>query len=164
MESKQIIKNGLILAPPDRVWAALTNTNQLGIWFGAEFASPFVSGAHVVGSIIPTRVLPPVARRRKAYTGLPLELDIERVEPPRLLSFRWSPLAFFNPDVKAAARSHVMIEIEPDPRGSRLTITESALDEISVEAIEANVSSWSTQVMQLELFLSGAVNLRPVKD
>jgi len=129
---------------------------------------PFVSGTHVAGRIVPTRVLPPVARRRKAYTGLPLELDIERVEPPRLLSFRWSPFAFYSPDVTAAARSHVMIEVEPDPRGSLLTVAESACDgtsrELLEKAIEARVSGWSMQVLQLELFLSGAVDLRPVKD
>ena len=114
MESKQIVKKSLVLAPPERVWAALTDADQFATWFGAEFDSPFVAGAHVVGRIIPTKVLPPVARRRKAYTGLPLELDVKRVEPPRLLCFRWSPFAFFNPDLRAAATSRVIVEIEPD--------------------------------------------------
>ncbi len=94
---------------------------------------------------------------------MPLQLDVERVEPPRLLSFRWSPQAFFNPDLEVVATSLVVIEIEPDPRGSQLTVTESCFDGIHSElldnVIQANAGGWSTQVLQLELFLSGAIDV-----
>ena len=171
MVSTQIVKRSLVLAPPERVWAALTDAGQLATWFGAEFVSPFVPGAHVIGRMIPTQVLPSVARRRKAYTGLSFELDVERLEPSRLLSFRWSPSAFFNPDVKAVGRSLVMINIEPASRGCHLTITESDFEGLPSELLETIIEArtgdwgdWSTQALQLELFLSGAIDLRPVKD
>ena len=168
MESTQIVKKSRILASPDRVWTALTDASQLATWFGAEFATPFVPGTRVVGRLVPTKVLPPVARRRKAYTGLPIELDIEKVEPVRLLAFRWSPLALFSPEVKAAAASLVAMEIAPDSLGSCLSITESDFEGMSGEllekALEANASGWTIQIRQLELFLSGAIDLRPVRD
>jgi uncharacterized protein YndB with AHSA1/START domain len=168
MVPTQIVKKSLVLALPERVWAALTDACQLATWFGAEFGSPFVPGAHVIGRMIPTQVLPSVARRRKAYTGLSFELDVERLEPSRLLSFRWSPSAFFNPDVNAVGTSLVMIKVEPASRGSHLTITESDFDGLPSELLEtfiaARTGDWSTQVLQLELLLSGAIDLRPVKD
>jgi hypothetical protein len=52
--------------------------------FGAEFDAPFLAGARVVGHLVPTNVLPQVARRRKAYTGLSFAIDVERVEPSQL--------------------------------------------------------------------------------
>ena|SRR5438552_10036740 len=168
MASTQILNTRLVLAPADRLWTALTDADQLATWFGAEFGSSFVPGAHVLGHMVPTRVLPPVARRRKAYTGFPLELEVERAEPPKLLSFRWSPLAFFNPELWAVGTSLVIIEIEPHSRGSRMTIRTSGVEGIDSDQLEraneANAAGWSTQVRQLELFLSGAIDLRPVKD
>ena len=74
----------------------------------------------------------------------------------------------FNLEVKALAVSLVVMEIAPDPLGSRLSITERDFEGISSElleqAIEANSNGWSTQIRQLELLLSGAIDLRPIKD
>lgn len=174
MESKPIVKNILVLASPERVWAALTDVDQRSIWFGADLgSSPFADGAHVAGRIAPTQVLPSMARRRRPYAGLPLELDLVRVEPPRLLSFWWSPLAFFHPDIPdvpagmVAARSLVSVEIEPDPRGARLTVTER-LDGFPEELLEraaaVTANGWTTQLLLLDLFLNGALDRRLVKD
>jgi len=164
---ERITKSSLILASPDRVWAAITDANQLATWFGAEFSLPFGPGLHVVGRIVPTKVFPPAARARKAYTGLPIELDIGKVEPSRLLTFLWSPFAFFRPDLRVGATTEVVVEIALDPRGARLQVTES-LDgvqgDLLDEAVETIALGWTTQIRQLELFLSGAIDLRPVKD
>lgn len=70
--------------------------------------------------------------------------------------------------LKGAASSLVVVEIEPDLLGSRLSITESGFEGISGDILEkvfeANASGWTTQIRQLELFLSGAIDLRPIKD
>lgn len=70
--------------------------------------------------------------------------------------------------MKAEATSLVVIEIAPDPRGSRLSITESDFEGITGQlletTIETNATGWATLVRQLELFLSGAIDLRPLKD
>src|SRR5512145_1325941 len=68
--------------PRARVWRALTNADEFGDWFGAKLAGPFTPGVSVKGAIT-----------IEGYEGKPIEMTVERMEPPRLFSWRWHPYA-----------------------------------------------------------------------
>ena len=89
----RIEKRGLLRAPRERVWRAISDSSQFGSWFGVEFEGPFVAGSRMIGRIVPTTVDAEVARSQKPYEGTPFEITVERIEPQRLFSFRWHPYA-----------------------------------------------------------------------
>src|ERR1700733_9140579 len=93
MDTDRIEKKTLLHAPLSRVWRAISDSTELGTWFGMKFEGPFVAGASVRGVITPTTVDAEVAKSQKSHEGIPLEFIVERVEPERLLSFQWHPAA-----------------------------------------------------------------------
>ena len=89
----RIEKKVLLKAPRDRVWRAISDAKEFGTWFGVKFDGPFVAGKSVTGRIAPTQVDPNVAKMQEPYSGMKFDFTIDRIEPPRLLSFRWHPFA-----------------------------------------------------------------------
>jgi uncharacterized protein YndB with AHSA1/START domain len=84
---------------------------------------------------------------------------VERVEPPRLLSFRWHPGE--NPDTSPVAPTTlVAFEIEAAKGGTLLTITESGFDQIPLEqrakAFADNEGGWEIQCMLIARYLDAA--------
>src|SRR5678816_3476344 len=67
-------------APLARVWRALTDHKEFGIWFRVELEGPFV-----VGQISRGRTTYP------GYEGMKWEATIVAMEPERLFAFRWCP-------------------------------------------------------------------------
>ena len=79
----RIEKDIVIRAPRAQVWRALTDPREFGSWFGVELKSAsFAPGAKVTGKIT-----------SPGYEHVTLELVVERMEPERLLSWRWHPHA-----------------------------------------------------------------------
>src|ERR1700721_1970268 len=79
----RIERNVLLKASRARVWRALSNAEEFGNWFGVNFkGQTFVAGKSVQGKIT-----------YPGYEHLVMEVFIERVEPERLLSWRWHPAA-----------------------------------------------------------------------
>src|SRR5688572_20818818 len=79
----RIEKDIVIKARRARVWRALTDGGEFGTWLGAAMeAKAFTPGATVRGKI----TIP-------GYEHVTLELAVERVEPERILSWRWHPYA-----------------------------------------------------------------------
>lgn len=93
MDTDRIEKKVLLRAPLKRVWTALSDSAEFGTWFGMKFNDPFVPGALMHGTIVPTKVNADVAKAQKEYEGMPVEITIEKMEPERLFSFRWHPYA-----------------------------------------------------------------------
>jgi hypothetical protein len=77
----RIEKRGLLRAPRERVWRAISDSSQFGSWFGVEFEGPFVAGSRMIGRIVPTTVDAEVARSQKPYEGTPFEITVDRIEP-----------------------------------------------------------------------------------
>src|SRR5262245_24244465 len=102
------------------VWKAVSDTTEFGRWFGIEFKGAFIPGAVLVG-----RVTNP------GFENMKTEVVIERVEPERLLSWRWHP---------AATDSHVNYALEPKTLvvfeladrldGTLFSVTESGFDQL----------------------------------
>lgn len=157
----RIEKQVLLRAPRERVWRAVSDAEQFGTWFGVQFDGPFVAGALLTGRITPTKVDAEVAKSQEPYAGKPFEWTVERVEPMRLISFRWHPFAIEpGVDYSQEPTTLVMFELEKVAEGTRLTISESGFDRIPLErrakAFAANDQGWAAQTGLLEKYLAGA--------
>ena len=77
--------------------------------------------------------------------------QIERMEPERLLAFRWHPFAV-DPAVDYSSEPTTLVEltIAPAPEGTLLTVTETGFDKIPqarrARAFEMNDAGWATQM------------------
>jgi len=149
----RIEKQVVLRAPRARVWRALSNAQEFGTWFGVKFDGPFKPGALVRGVIVPTKVDADVAKAQKPYEGKPFEITIDRIEPEKLLAFRWHPFAV-EPGVDYSQEPTTLVEfrLEDVANGVKLTVTESGFDRVPLErrakAFAANEGGW-TMVMTL---------------
>jgi uncharacterized protein YndB with AHSA1/START domain len=76
----RIERSILLRVPRSRVWRALTDPVEFGTWFGVKVDGVFAPGARVRGAVT-----------HKGYEHLTWDITIERMEPPRLFSWRWHP-------------------------------------------------------------------------
>ena len=158
-ETDRIVKTAVLRAPRQRVWRAISDAAQFGIWFGAELEGPFVAGARVTGRMRPTQVDSEVAKHQASFAGMAFECAIERVEPPRLLAFRWHPEPPApGTEFSAAPTTLVTFELEEVAEGTKLTITESGFDQIPLERrakmAADNGEGWATQLLLVEKYLA----------
>jgi uncharacterized protein YndB with AHSA1/START domain len=135
----------LIKAPRGRVWRALANAEEFGRWFGAALkGQTFAAGNHVQGRIT-----------YPGYEHLTLDVTVERVEPERLLSFRWHPAAVEpSADYSKEPTTLVVFELKEVEGGTLLRIVESGFDAIPpsrrLEAFRMNSGGWDIQVKNIE--------------
>jgi uncharacterized protein YndB with AHSA1/START domain len=157
----RIEKQVVLRAPRARVWRALSNAQEFGTWFGVKFDGPFKPGALVRGVIVPTKVDADVAKAQKPYEGKPFEITIDRIEPEKLLAFRWHPFAV-EPGVDYSQEPTTLVEfrLEDAANGVRLTVTESGFDRVPLErrakAFAANEGGWTMVMTLIEKHLANA--------
>jgi uncharacterized protein YndB with AHSA1/START domain len=155
----RIEKRTVLRAPLARVWHAVSDAEAFGAWFGVALDGPFVEGAPITGRIRPTEVDPDVAKLQEPFAGRKFELFVERIEPPRRISFRWHPFAIDpDHDYTSEPTTLIVFELFEVPEGTALTITESGFDSIPLErrarAFAANEGGWSHQLRLVEKFLA----------
>jgi uncharacterized protein YndB with AHSA1/START domain len=158
MNTDRIEKKVLLQAPRKRVWRALADSTEFGSWFGMKFDGPFVPGASVRGTIVPTTVDAEVARAQKEYEGLPVEIAIEQMEPERLFSFRWHPFAVERGvDYSNEPTTLIVFVLEEVADGTMLSVTESGFDRIPLarraKAFTANEQGWGMVVKLIQEYL-----------
>src|SRR5881396_545470 len=91
----------LLSAPRPRVWRALSNAEEFGSWFGVAFkGKAFVPGQHVQGQIT-----------YPGYEHVVFDILIERMEPERLISWRWHPAAV-EPSIDYSKEPMTLVEFE----------------------------------------------------
>jgi uncharacterized protein YndB with AHSA1/START domain len=135
----------LLKAPRARVWRALANAEEFGRWFGVRLEGQmFAPGQR--------------ARGQSTYPGyehIVVEVWIERVEPEKLLSWRWHPAAI-EPDVDYSAEptTLVVFELEDAEGGTLLSVVESGFDNIPphrrANAFRMNSGGWEEQMKNIE--------------
>jgi uncharacterized protein YndB with AHSA1/START domain len=161
MSEDRIEKHIVLRAPRDRVWRALTDSSEFGSWFGMRLDGPFLPGAHVRGTIVPTTVDAGVAAAQKEYEGFPFEIIIEKIEPTRLFSFRWHPFATER-DVDYSNEPTTLVEfvLEDASGGVMLTVAESGFERIPLarraKAFTANEQGWTMVITLIEKYLAHA--------
>jgi uncharacterized protein YndB with AHSA1/START domain len=135
----------LLKAPRSRVWRALSNAAEFGAWFGVDFkGKAFVAGKPVRGKVT-----------YPGYEHIVMEVQIERMEPERLLSWRWHPAAI-DPAVDYSDEPTTLVEFELSEveGGTVLTVVESGLDRIPLArratVFRLNSSGWDEQMRNIE--------------
>jgi uncharacterized protein YndB with AHSA1/START domain len=160
-ETDRIVKSTLLRAPLERVWRAISDAEQFGLWFGVAFDGPFVVGKRLEGKVVPTKADPEVAKTQEPYAGATFEITVDRIQPSSLFSFRWHPFAV-DPKVDYSAEPTTLVtfELETVAGGTRLTITESGFDRVPLarraKAFEMNEGGWTAQLGLIEKHLAHA--------
>ena len=139
----RIEKEIVMRAPRSRVWRALTDAREFGRWFRADIKDDFVAGRPARGRIT-----------HPGYEHVAFEVEVERIEPERLFSFRWHPYAVDpNKDYSKEPATLVVFELDEVPEGTRLRVTESGFDlipaERRAEAFRMNSGGWEGQVKNI---------------
>jgi uncharacterized protein YndB with AHSA1/START domain len=142
MAADRIEKRILLRAPPARVWRALTDAREFGAWFGVALDDrvAFAPGARVQGHVT-----------AQGYAHLTWDVTIERVEPERLLSWRWHPHAIEpDRDYSDEPTTLVVFELEEVAEGTLLTVVECGFARIPLArraaAYRGNEAGWEAQV------------------
>jgi uncharacterized protein YndB with AHSA1/START domain len=136
-------------APPERVWQALTDHEEFGTWFRVKLDGPFAAGEASTGHM----TFP-------GYEHVRWEAVVERIEPPRLFSFRWHPYAI-DPEVDYSAEPTTLVEFRLDPAGAgtRLTVIESGFEAIPEprrpDALRMNERGWAAQMANIAAHVGG---------
>jgi uncharacterized protein YndB with AHSA1/START domain len=158
IQTDQISKSTVLRAPLERVWQALSDARQFGTWFGAEFDGGFVPGTRLTGRMMPTAVDAEVAKMQEPYAGMPFVIVVERVEPMRLLSFRWHPYPVEPKDYEREPMTLVEFQLKATPQGTEVTVTESGFEGIPLErrakAFTANDEGWTHQMSLIAKYLA----------
>lgn len=155
----RIEKNAILAASRKRVWEAITDANQFGAWFGAEFEGGFEPDTPARGKIVPTKVDPEIAKAQAPHAGMAFEIHIAKVEPMQLFSFRWRPYAI-DPHVDYSNEPMTLVTFVLEAAGENqtsVTVTESGFDGIPAarraEARAANEQGWEAQMRLLRAFV-----------
>ena len=158
MSTDRIEKQILLKAPLARVWRALSDSREFGLWFGVKFDAPFAPGAKMRGALVGTTVNPEIAKRQQQHKDVVFQMTIEKMEPQRLFSFRWHPGAV-DPTVDHSKEPMTLVEfsLQQQPDGVLLTVTESGFDQIPLErrakTFAGNAEGWSIQLTLIEAYL-----------
>src|SRR5688572_15337560 len=117
----RIERNILLKAPRSRVWRALSNAEEFGDWFGVALkGKTFAAGQRVQGQIT-----------HPGYEHVVWDVFIERLEPERLLSWRWHPAAVESSvDYSKEATTLVVFELKEVEGGTLLSVVEAGFDSL----------------------------------
>jgi uncharacterized protein YndB with AHSA1/START domain len=154
----RIEKKVLLRASRERVWRAISDSREFGAWFGVKLAGPFVAGTPIRGSITPTVADPEAAKLQEPYEGMQFDIEVDRIEPLQLFSFRWHPFAIEKGvDYSREPMTLVVFTLDEQPGGTLLTVTETGFDKLPGErrkkAFPANEGGWAFQMKLVEKYL-----------
>jgi uncharacterized protein YndB with AHSA1/START domain len=131
-------------APLSRVWRALTDYREFGLWFRVKLDGPFVPGQVSTGWIT-----------YPGYEHLKWEAVVQKMEPESLFSFTWHPHAV-DPKGDYSKEPPTLVEfrLEATKGGTLLTVTESGFDKVPAarrpEALRMNDRGWTEQMKNIE--------------
>jgi len=135
--------------PIERVWAALTEADQLKNWFGSKTAE------------IDLR---PGGAMHLVWEDMTARAIIETVNPTSYFSWRWKPGSVFDDTTRPLAEqeplTRVEFTLEPVERGTRLRMVESGFADFDESqrsaALGQNTEGWNACFMGLAALLGSA--------
>jgi uncharacterized protein YndB with AHSA1/START domain len=122
VELSRIDRTIEIKAPPERVWRALTSTEELSAWFLVKIEGNIAPGIEVwMTSVHPE------------HAGQWFRVRFVAMDPPHRLSWQWDPGEVDpNVDYSREPKTTVTFTLEPSAGGTRLTLSETGFDAISL--------------------------------
>ena len=133
-----------VKAPPDRVWRALTSAEELSAWFQVSIEGAIAPGTEVwMTSVHPQ------------HAGQRFRVRITEMIPPRRFVWEWHP-GEVDPgvDYSREPRTTVTFTLEPTARGTRLSVSETGFDEISLarraKVYKDNSQGWPEVLVWLQ--------------
>ena len=142
------IRRDLILpAPPQRVWAALTEPDALSAWFGTHASVDLRPGGQI------SFAWDGPGGERFTNGGV-----VEVVDPPQRFAFRWQPYVAPEHAARAAGiTTRVEFTLEPHPEGTRLLLVESGFSRLPPDlrrtARDGNEEGWTRELGELQAYV-----------
>lgn len=146
----QIEKSIVIKAPRKRVWQALSDSKEFGKWFGASIDDAFKPGARARGKIT-----------AKGHENLDMEMMIDRVEPEKVISWRWHPAAV-DPAVDYSSEPTTLVQLTLEEQGNntKLSVVETGFDSLPPSrrdaALRMNDEGWSAQMKNIDRYVASS--------
>lgn len=149
-ELTRIDKTIELKAPPDRVWRALTNVEELSAWFQVTIEGDIAPGAEVwMTSVHPQ------------HAGQRFLVRFGEMTPPRRFVWEWHP-GEVDPslDYSREPRTTVTFTLEPSEGGTRLTVSETGFGEIALarraKVYRDNSEGWTEVLVWLQTYVEKA--------
>jgi uncharacterized protein YndB with AHSA1/START domain len=143
-ELSRIDRSIEIAAPPERVWRALTSAAELSAWFQVRIEGDMGPESEVwMTSVHPE------------HAGQRFRVRIKEMTAPRRLVWEWHP-GEVDPavDYSREPRTAVTFTLDPAPRGTRLTVSETGFDQIALarraKVYRDNSEGWSEVLVWLQ--------------
>lgn len=138
-----------LVAPPERVWQALTDHREFGAWFRVRLDGPFAAGRTTTGTIT-----------HPGAEGMPFEATVVEMQPPRRFVFTWPQVDLDDHSRIGDADTRVEFTLEPNGEGTRLTVRETGFEALPAdrrdEARRLNDGGWAAQMRNIADHLAGA--------
>ena len=128
-------------ATPERVWRALTTAKELGTWFKVAVEGEITEGAELW-----------MTSKYPGHEGTRFVVRITEMIPPRRFVWEWHPGAV-DPTVDYSKEpwTTVTFTIEPSGNGTRLSVSETGFDALSLarraKALQDNSGGWTEVIV-----------------
>ena len=122
VELSRIDRTITIAAPPERVWRALTDVEEFSAWFQVRIDGQIAADSEVG-----------MTSTHPGYAGQRFRVRFVELSAPRRLVWQWHP-GEVDPavDYSREPRTTVTFLLEPAGGGTRLSVSETGFDEISI--------------------------------
>lgn len=149
-DSDSLERSIVINAPRERVFAALSDAEKFGTWFGANLqGQTFAPGQRTRGQIT-------ICGHEHAI----FDIVVERIEPHDAMAFRWHPYAV-DPAIDYAKEEPTLVTFllkDAPGQGTLLTVVESGFDKVPpsrrLEAFRMNGRGWEAQLKNVAAYAS----------
>jgi uncharacterized protein YndB with AHSA1/START domain len=117
----------------EEVWAAITEPDQIGKWFGVEAELD----------------LRPGGRGAFRWDEIEVPVVVEEVSPPSRFSYRWEP----SQTPSGGPTTLVEFELEEIEGGTRLSLVESGFASLKPESRRENEFGWDEELGHLRTYV-----------
>jgi uncharacterized protein YndB with AHSA1/START domain len=133
-----------INAPQDKVWRALTNAADLATWFRVSIDGDIAPGAEVW-----------MTSHYPGHEGQRFKVRFTEMSAPHRFAWQWHPGAV-DPAVDYSKEpwTTVTFTLEPSGRGTRLSVSETGFNEISLarraKVFADNTGGWTEVIVWIQ--------------